>query len=92
MENLRSIVRSQSVRGKPMPSIAISKYEDPCMPNGLNYPECPYMGKRFHEEDGRCLHPKTGDVYYCASHHILGFPPCPLGTKTDALKAAICRT
>lgn len=59
------------------PSVVMSKYDDPCMPNGLNYPECPFMGKRFHEDDGRCLHPGTGNVYYCATHHINGYPPCP---------------
>jgi hypothetical protein len=55
-----------------------TNYNDPEMGEGEAYPDCEYAGKYFPENgDCRCIHPNTGNVYFCATHHIVGYPVCP---------------
>jgi len=55
-----------------------STYGDQNLGEGMSYPQCRFAGK-FHKEenDCNCCHPNTGDVFFCATHHIAGQPPCP---------------
>lgn len=58
-------------------------YDDPVMGEGESHPDCNYAGKFFPENgDCRCIHPATGNVYYCATHHITGYPGCPIEEAT----------
>lgn len=57
----------------------MSTYGDREMGEGMSYPGCRFAGKYHQEEnDCNCNHPKTGDVFFCATHHITGYLPCPL--------------
>jgi len=58
---------------------SMSTYGDREMGEGMSYPKCPHAGK-YHkaENDCNCQHKETGDVFFCATHHIAGYPPCPL--------------
>jgi hypothetical protein len=61
-----------------------STYGDQELGEGLSFPACIFAGKYHREEnDCNCNHPETGDIFFCATHHIPGQPPCPLDLKRN---------
>ena len=58
---------------------SMTTYGDKEMGEGVSYPNCHFAGKYHKDEnDCNCNHPNTGNVFFCATHHIFGWPPCPL--------------
>jgi len=57
---------------------SLSTYGDRDLGEGISYPQCRFAGKYHKDEnDCNCCHPNTGDVFFCATHHIAGQPRCP---------------
>lgn len=77
------MITPQATQPASVPSMkgtgSMSTYGDREMGEGMSYPGCRFAGKyHLEENDCNCAHPNTGDVFFCATHHIPGHPPCPL--------------
>ena len=79
-----SRAKNNRIKGKG----TLSTYGDRDLGEGRCYPNCKFAGK-YHaaENDCNCSHPETGDIFFCATHHIKGQPKCPV----DLLPGKIIR-
>jgi len=57
----------------------LSTYGDRELGEGKSFRNCKFAGKLHQaENDCNCCHPETGNVFFCATHHIKRQPKCPI--------------
>ena len=87
-QTIRFCTESRAKNNKIKGKGSLSTYGDRALGEGKSFPKCKFAGK-YHvtENDCNCSHPETGDVFFCATHHIKGQPKCPI----DLLHGEIIR-